>query len=118
MIEIPIKILMTIRTGTEIEVIKIETGKIVRGMEDHHLTGTIRIEIEKTIDMIEIPIEILMTIRTGTETEVIRIETGKIVREMEGHHLTGTTRTKIETEVIKIGMVKGIDVLLTKEKMM
>ena len=49
MIEIPIEILMTVRTGIETEVIRIETGKIVREMEGHHLTGTTRTKIETEV---------------------------------------------------------------------
>ena len=56
-------------------------------MEDHHLTGTIKIEMERTI------IEISIITETGI-IEIIRTET--ITRGTEDHHLIGII--KIETE--------------------
>ena len=59
-------------------------------MEDRHLTGTIKIEMERTI------IEISIITETGI-IEIIRIET--ITRGMEDHHLIGIIKIRTEETV-------------------
>ena len=69
-------------------------------MEDRHLTGTIKIEMERTI------IEISIIIETGI-IEIIRTET--ITRGTEDHHLIG---------IIKIGTEETVNLIEIPEEIL